>query len=133
MFSSAFFSPRMSRRVCRGSPKGLSQRSHLFRRPARQRSPLKGLHGKISGHLLRELLGHTLLQPRDQAALRPAGCYRWVRRTVYFERTLNPAQPPRCLCFPLCLVLTLQLLITALPTGASAKLAICVRCDPQSR
>lgn len=38
MFSSAFFPPffppRMSRRVCWGNPKGLSQRSHLFRRLA---------------------------------------------------------------------------------------------------
>lgn len=47
-------------------------------------------------------------------------------RTVYFERTLNPAQLLRCLCFPLCLILTLQHLITTLPTGASAKLAIWV-------
>lgn len=69
----------MSRRVCWGNPKGLSQRSHLFRRLARQRSPLKRLRGKISGHLLRELLGHTVLQRHDQTALRPAGCCRRAR------------------------------------------------------
>lgn len=69
----------MSRRVCWGNPKGLSQRSHLFRRLERQRSPLKRLRGKISGHLLRELLGHTVLQRHDQTALRPARCSRRVR------------------------------------------------------
>lgn len=75
-FQVVLFPPRMSRRVCWGNPKGLSQRSHLFRRPtgrpARQRCALKKLRGKISGHLLREPLGRAGAQPRDSTAPRPA-------------------------------------------------------------
>lgn len=99
----------MSRRVCWGNPKGLSQRSHLFRRLAQQRSPLKRLRGKISGHLLRELLGHTVLQRHDQTALRPAGCSRRVRLSCLLWEDFKPCAATKISC---CLSPTLQLMIT---------------------
>lgn len=59
------------------------------------------LRGEISGHLRRELLGHSVTkQPWGLQAV-TAG----LGRSVYSERTLNPAPPPRSLCFPLRLIL----------------------------
>lgn len=100
VFSSGSFPPRMSRRVCWGNPKGLSQRSHLFRRPARQRSTLKGCMERSAGISWGSCWAILCRSPMTkqpwglQAVTAGLGC------SVYSERTLNPAQPPRPLCFP---------------------------------
>lgn len=136
----------MSRRVCWGNPKGLSQRSHLFRRLARQRSPLKKLRGKISGHLLRELLGHTVLQCHDQTALRPAGCSRRVRLWCLLWEDFKPCAATKISVVSLVVSVPLCSLwspprppfFTELQT-TTAKLALCIDLwarfwrDPHSR
>lgn len=90
----------MSRRVCWGNPKGLSQRSHLFRRPAGaprfekaawkdQRASPEGAAGPCWS------AAPWLNSPEACEAVTSGwGC------NVYSEGTLNPAQPPRLLCFP---------------------------------
>lgn len=99
-FQVVIFPPRMSRRVCWGNPKGLSQRSHLFRRPARQCSPLKGCMERSAGISWGSCWAILCCSPMTkqpwglQAVTAGLGC------NVYSERTLNSAQPPRSLCFP---------------------------------
>lgn len=76
MFSS--FSPRMCHRVCRGNPKGLSQRSHLFRRQGQQCSPLKGNMERSTGISLGSHWAILCCSQHGQTALGPVVCCCWV-------------------------------------------------------
>lgn len=87
-------------RVCWGSPEGLSQRSHLFRRQDQRGFPLNAnverSTGISWGSCRAAERGHTACcccrAATVAAAAAGSAC------TVYFGRTLNPAQPSRSLC-----------------------------------
>lgn len=76
VFSS--LSLRMCRRVCRGNPKGLSQRSHLFRRQGQQCSPLKGNMERSTGISFGSHWAILCCSQHGQTALGPVVCCCWV-------------------------------------------------------
>lgn len=86
------FSSRICQHVCQGNPKGLSQRSHLFRRQGQQCSPLKGTmerSTRISWGSCCTILRCSPMTKQPWGLLSAAG----LACTVYFGRTFNPAQP----------------------------------------
>lgn len=87
------FYPWICHCVCRGNPKGLSQRSHLFRRQAWQSSRLKGSMERSAGISWGSHRNALRCSPFGQNS--PGACCLLLSQAGLFTlgRTFNPAQP----------------------------------------
>lgn len=96
----------------------------LSRKPKRAESEIPSLpeagpaalsferqRGKINGHLLREPLGHSVLKPHGQMALRPVVCCCWASHVCLLWEDFKPFAAIKISAFSL-FVPPPQLLIT---------------------